>query len=118
MIIFQADPTFDKMVNTLSACHEELADRIIKIQQDAGVQHERDMPHYNPQRGLETAMLDKAYEEVTTDRLYTLLQEACDVFPEGDLKLSTVSLIGELAEADISSEPVTVISATAPSPVK
>jgi len=91
----EASPFLDKVQEALSqARYKANAYALLKLQQDAGIELEKEFGIYDPKAGPETAALDKAYKEVTPARLIKVLHTVSDSLPEGDLK----SVLGELRQ--------------------
>jgi len=77
---------------------ENAADAIVKLQQDVGVQIDRQMNGFDenePAPGPETARLNAAYEPVTDVRL-GILQKVCQKLPQGDVKNNMELLVKNL----------------------
>ena len=105
MTIFQADTVFTQVVEALKGTHGELANALVKLEQDAGQQWEMDMPDYNPQAGEQTALIAKNYEPITTERL-NVLEELNEALPNPSLKADLSSLIEKLKDQTSTLEPI------------
>lgn len=73
----EAGPLLDKVETALrGGGRVELADSLLKLQQDVGVQIDREMSGYDPAEpspGPETARLNAAYQPVTEERIGAVL---------------------------------------------
>ena len=72
------------------------ADDLVKLQQNAGIEVAKIFGHYDPSAGSETAKLNKAHEEITTERFNTVLRNAYAALPEGDIKTLMCELNNDL----------------------
>jgi hypothetical protein len=104
-------PLLDKVeVQLRAGGHVKAADDLLKVQQDAGVQIDREMNGYDPAEpapGPQTAALNAAYEPVTVSRLNGVLRQVHGLLPEDALKKEFASAIGTMSvpEAPPSSGP-------------
>ena len=87
MPLTEASPLFDQVEAALrKRGHKDTADALLKLQQDAGIELEKEFGMYDPKAGPETAKLDKAYKETSSARCSTVLQKAHDLLPASALK--------------------------------
>lgn len=92
ILIMRECPLLDEVEGVLASAHKSLVGRMIKLEQDAGVQAERSRPDkviVKPAGppivdGL-AARLEAAFEPVTFARL-AVFKEAYDALPAGSLK--------------------------------
>ena len=93
-----ASPLLDEAEQELrQRGQDKLADNLVKLQQDAGLQLEREMNGYDegtPAPGPQTAALNAAYQPVTYARL-DMLRQVHDHLSPGDLKSGLSDLLRE-----------------------
>lgn len=97
MPLIEASPLLDQVEAALHKTDKkEAADKLLKLQQDAGIDVQKSFGIYDPKAGSQTAGLDSAYQEVTAARFNSVLRESCDALPEGDLKNTIGMLVQRL----------------------
>ena len=97
MPLTEASPLLDLVESKLrKRKKEDQANELLKLQQDAGIKVAKLFGYYDPSAGPDTAKLDKAYEEITTERFNTVLQNAHAALPEGNLKIALLKLNNDL----------------------
>jgi ribosomal protein L12E/L44/L45/RPP1/RPP2 len=95
MPLIEASPLLEQVEGGLRRAGKKgQADKLLKLQQDAGIEVEKAFGTYDASAGSQTARLDKAYEEVTPARFNTVLQTAHAALPEGDLK-TTLGMLND-----------------------
>lgn len=76
MLITEHGLFFDRIETFLRELGQiETADRLLKLQQDAGIEVQKHFGVYDPFAGPQTAALDKAYQEVTVERIQGVFKE-------------------------------------------
>ncbi len=97
--IVEASPLLDGVENELHKLgRADEAGVLCKLQQDAGVQIDREFSSYDenePAPGPETARLNAAFEPVTAARL-NILKQICQKLPDSDLKNGMTDLMDRL----------------------
>ncbi len=87
MPLTEASQLFDKVEEELRRSGKTaIADDLLKLQQDAGIELEKAFGIYDPAAGEQTAKLDAAYKEVTLTRVSSILQDAHSALGAGGLK--------------------------------
>jgi hypothetical protein len=98
--IAEAGPVLDKVEQSLRAGgKDKLADQIVKLQQDVGLEIAHEMtgaPLTGPGEGPESARLRAAYEPVTAARL-RVLPECLGQLPAGDVKTALAGIVKQLS---------------------
>lgn len=93
MPLTEAGPLLDRVETRLRyGGQKATANSLLKLQQDAGIELEKEFGIYDPAAGPETAALESAYQPVTLGRLSAILQKAHDFLPQGDLKNDIAAL--------------------------
>lgn len=102
--IAEAEPLLARAEEALrQAGQNGAADALLKLQQDAGLEIDREMGGASgnePPAGPETARLANAYQPLSADRVGRVLRDASAFFPDPELKaLMQVLRITELPPA-------------------
>lgn len=103
-VIAEAGPLLDKVAAEIP---EGLAQRLSKLQQDAGLEIDHEMtgaPLTGPGEGPESARLRAAYEPVTVERLQ-VLGECFKELPSGELKTGIAGLMAQLPQPQSQTAP-------------
>lgn len=80
MFLAEQGPFLDQVESELRASgHEGVADQLLKLQQDAGIDLEKSFGVYDSLAGPQTAALDKSYEPVTSERVRAVLSHVTAV---------------------------------------
>jgi hypothetical protein len=112
-VLTNASPLLDNVETALRTSGKTaLADGLVKLQQDAGIDLQREMglgDLLDTPAGPQTAALTKAHEELTPARL-GLLADCHNALPDGDLKTGIADLVRQLPS------PFPAVSAPAAAP--